>query len=304
MEFRQVNYFLAAAQTQNFRKAAEMCLVTQPALSRQIMALEKELGIQLFRRIQQHVELTPAGETFVAYAKEALEVLQEGEQKLTLWQQGLSGTVLIGCNHSLAAAFLPSLLATFRKDYPDIRLKAQIHNSDEIISLVERGMVDLGFIYDPALRSEMVTIKELFREPLHLFVATNHPLTQLDAQECTLERIVREPLLMLGETARLRKILERIFHQHGHAVQPVIEIESIEGLKELVRQGCGVTLMPETLFRSSHSSGGLTMLPIADVTETFMYALVYRRVGTLSIPARQFMNMVIETTSMPHQRRP
>lgn len=304
MEFRQVTYFLAAAQTQNFRKAAEMCLVTQPALSRQIIALEKELGIQLFQRIQQHVELTPAGEAFAEYAKEALEVLQEGEQKLTRWQQGLSGTVLIGCNHSLAAAFLPSLLATFRKDYPGIRLKAQVHNSDEIISLVERGMVDLGFIYDPALRSEMVTIKELFREPLHLFVATNHPLTQLDAQECTLKRIVKEPLLMLGETARLRKILERIFLQHGYVVQPAIEIESIEGLKELVRQSCGVTLMPETLFRSSHSSGGLTMLPIADVTETFMYALVYRRVGTLSIPARQFMNMVIETTSMSHHQRP
>ena len=113
MELRQLTYFLAAAQTQNFRKAAELCLVTQPALSRQIAALEKELGMALFRRVKQRVELTPAGQTFVEYAQDALEVLQRGEQELVRWQQGLSGSVLIGCNPSLSAAFLPSMLASF-----------------------------------------------------------------------------------------------------------------------------------------------------------------------------------------------
>ncbi len=92
MEFRQLSYFLAAASTQNFRQAAELSLVTQPALSRQIAALEKELGTPLFKRIKQHVELTPAGQAFVEYAKETLEILQQGEQEMARWQQGLSGT--------------------------------------------------------------------------------------------------------------------------------------------------------------------------------------------------------------------
>src|SRR5204862_6271555 len=113
MEFRQLTYFLAAAHTQNFRKASELCLVTQPALSRQITALEKELGTVLFNRIKQHVELTDAGQAFVAYAKQALEGLHHGEQELARWQKGSSGTVLIGCNQSLATAFLPPLLAAF-----------------------------------------------------------------------------------------------------------------------------------------------------------------------------------------------
>ncbi len=89
MEFRQLSYFLAAASTQNFRQAAELSLVTQPALSRQIAALEKELGTPLFKRIKQHVELTPAGHAFAAYAKETLEILQQGEQEMAHWQQGL-----------------------------------------------------------------------------------------------------------------------------------------------------------------------------------------------------------------------
>jgi LysR family transcriptional regulator, cyn operon transcriptional activator len=294
MEFRQLTYFLAAAQTQNFRKAAELCMVTQPALSRQIMILEKDLGIMLFRRVQQRVELTPAGRTFVEYAKNTLEVLQQGELELARWQQGVSGTVLIGCNHSLATTFLPPHLVTFRNRYPDVHLKVQVYHSDEVIALVERGIVDLGFIYDPDIRSNIVVIKELFHQPLQLLVPDNHPLVHVDIHERTLERILAEPLLMLGETARLRKVLDRVFLQRGLSLQPVIEIESLEGLKELVKQGCGITFIPPILLWPSQKQDGLTILPIADMTETFIFALVHRRIGTLSVPTRQFMNIVTD----------
>jgi LysR family transcriptional regulator, cyn operon transcriptional activator len=297
MELRQLTYFLAAAQTQNFRRAAEVCLVTQPALSRQIAALESELGIELFRRVKQRVELTPAGQTFVAYATNALEVLQQGEQELVRWQQGLGGSVLIGCNNSLAEAFLPSLLAVFRRNHADIQLKVMVHSSDEVIALVERGEVDLGFIYDPAMRSTLVGVKELFRQPLHLLTAVQHPLALMPFEERTLERILREPLILLGETARLRKVLERVFMQRGFAVKAAIEIASIEGLKELVKQECGVTFVPPALLWTHHANDGLALLPIADVKETFIFALVYRRAGSLSVPARLFMNTVVETTA-------
>jgi DNA-binding transcriptional LysR family regulator len=95
--------------------------------------------MSLFKRVKQRVELTPAGRAFVDYAKNALEVLQQGEQELVRWQQGQSGTILIGCNPSLAAAFLPAQLASFRRQYPDICLKVKVHPSDEVIALVERG---------------------------------------------------------------------------------------------------------------------------------------------------------------------
>lgn len=201
MEFRQLTYFLAAAQTQNFRKAADLCLVTQPALSRQIAALEHELGAELFRRVKQRVALTPAGEAFVEYAREALEVLQRGEQELARWQQGLEGTVMIGCNHSMAAWFLPPLLAAFRKQAPGVRLQIRVHNSEEIVILTERGEVDLGFIYDPAERSELIVIKELQRQPLHLLAPVQHPLVQAPLAERTLERVLAEPLLFSEKVA-------------------------------------------------------------------------------------------------------
>jgi DNA-binding transcriptional LysR family regulator len=294
MEFRQLTYFLAAAQTQNFRKAAELCLIAQPALSRQIASLEAELGVALFKRVKQRVILTPAGQEFASYARNALDLLQQGQQAMLRFQAGQSGTVLIGCNRSLATVFLPTILATFQQHYPHIHHRVLVHPTDAVVTMVEQGEVDLGLIFDPVVHSEIVLVKELFRQSLHLVVPAHHPLARVEKAELTLKHIVAEPLFLLGEASRLRKALERIFVQRGLSVHPTVEIDSVEGLKEMVKQGNGVTLMPPALVRSD---SGLVLLPVADLTEEFIFALVYRRFGTIAGPARQIINAILEAHS-------
>src|SRR5215472_6812447 len=171
MEFHQLTYFLAAAQTQNFRKAAELCLVAQSALSRQIAALEDELEVALFTRTKKRVILTPEGQEFARYVRNAMEQLQEGQQWLTKLHTGEHGMVRIGCIESLATALLPALFASFHQRFPHVRLKVRVDHTDELITQVEQGEVELGLILDPQLQSELLTIKELFRQPLHLLVS-------------------------------------------------------------------------------------------------------------------------------------
>jgi DNA-binding transcriptional LysR family regulator len=293
MEFRQLTCFLTAAQTQNFRKAAELCLIAQPALSRHIAALEAELGVALFARVRQRVVLTDAGREFALYAREALDTLQRGQQEMSKFQQGESGTVMLGSNQSLATAFLPRIFVTFHQRYPQILVCVRGANSNDVIALVERGEVDLGFVFDPRERSEMVTVRELFRQPLNLLVASHHPFAHLPASELTLERIIREPLFLLGQTLRLRQVLESIFIQRGLTVSPAVEIDSIEGLKELVKQGEGVTITLPALHLAPGDN--LFLRPIADLAEEFIFALVYRRLGALSPSARKFIAVVSET---------
>ena len=293
MEIRQLTCFLTAAQTQNFRKAAELCLIAQPALSRQIAALEAELGVELFARVKQRVVLTDAGREFAQYARNALDVLQQGQQEMSKFQVGQSGTVLLGSNQSLATAFLPRIFTVFHQQHPQILVRVRGANSSEVIALVERGEVDLGFVFDPRERSEMVTVKELFRQPLNLLVASHHPLAHAPLDTLTLERIIREPLFLLGESLRLRQVLERIFIQRGLPVHPAVEIDSIEGLKELVRQGNGVTITLPALHQRNDTN--LSLLPIADLAEEFIFALVYRRLGALAPAARKFIAVVAQT---------
>jgi DNA-binding transcriptional LysR family regulator len=292
MEFHQLTYFLAAAQTQNFRKAAELCVVAQSALSRQIAALEDELEVPLFTRKKKRVTLTPAGQEFALYVRNAMDQLQEGRQLLAELQTGQRGTLLIGCIESLATAFLPALFASFHRQYPHVRLKVRLNHTDELITLVEQGEVELGLILDPRLQSELLIIKELFRQPLHLLVSAQHPMAQIKASAVTLEQIAAEPLIVLDETSRMGQISKRIFAQRGLPLRPLVEIESVEGLKEMVRQGIGVTLTLPALMRPAQIGNDLALLPISDLTEEFVFALVYRRVGSISSVGREFINSI------------
>ncbi len=302
MEFYQLTYFLAAAQTQNFRKAAEVCFVAQSALSRQIAALEDELEVALFTRIKKRVSLTPAGQEFALYVRNAMDQLQEGQQFLTELQAGQRGTVRIGCIESLATAFLPALFASFHQHYPHIRLKVRVNHTDELTTFVEQGEVELGLILDPRLQSELLIVKELFRQPLHLLVSAQHPLAQMKAPAVTLEQITTEPFLLLDETSRMGQITTRIFAQRGLPLRPLVEIKSVEGLKEMVKQGVGVTLTLPALIRPSQIGSDLVLLPISDVAEEIIFALVYRRAGSISRAARELINTIIQRT-MPSSAR-
>jgi DNA-binding transcriptional LysR family regulator len=294
MEFYQLTYFLAAAQTQNFRRAAELCLVAQSALSRQIAALENELEVELFTRRKKRVTLTPAGQEFSLYVRNAMEQLQEGQQFLTELRAGQRGTILIGCIESLATALLPSLFASFHQRYPHIRLKVRVNHTDELITLVEQGEVELGLILDPKQQSELLIVKELFRQPLHLLVSAQHPLVQSKVPAVTLEQIITEPLLVLDETSRMGQITKRILAQRGLPIHPLVEIESVEGLKEMVRQGIGVTLTLPALIRPYQVGNDLILLPISGLTEEFIFALVYRRIGPISRAAREFISAIAQ----------
>lgn len=291
MEFHQLTYFLAAAQTQNFRKAAGLCLVAQSALSRQIAALEDELEVALFARNKKRVTLTLEGQQFALYVRNALEQLQEGQQFLTELKAGQRGTIRIGCIESLATSFLPALFASFHQQYPYIRLKVHVNHTNELITSVEQGEVELGLILDPRLESELLIVKELFRQPLHLLVSARHPLAQTKAP-VTLQHITTEPFLLLDETSRMGQITKRIFAQRGLPLHPLIEIESVEGLKEMVRLGTGVTLTLPALIRPAQIDKDLVLLPVVDLTEAFIFALVYRRVGPISRAAREFINAI------------
>ena len=304
MEFHQLNYFLAAAQTQNFRKAAELCIVAQSALSRQIAMLEDELEVALFTRIKKRVTLTEEGQEFALYVRNAMEQLQEGQLFLAELRAGQRGTIRIGCIESLSTAFLPALFASFHQQYPNIRLKVHVNHTDELITFVEQGEVELGLILDPRLQSELLVVKELFRQPLHLLVSAQHPLAQKKVPAVTLEQIMTEWLLLLDETSRMGQITKRIFAQRGLPIHPLVEIESVEGLKEMVRQGIGVTLTLPALIRPSQIGNDLVLLPITNLVEEFIFALVYRRVGTISRAAREFINTISQQTipSFPESR--
>ncbi len=296
MELRQLTYFLAAAQTQNFRKAAELCFVAQPALSRQIAALESELGLELFQRTRQRVILTLAGKEFALYARQALERLQQGQQAMAGILDAQEGTVLLGCIEPLATAFLASYIHMFRQLHPRIRLSIRVSRTDEVMNMVEQAEIDLGLIFHPTtVQREILVVQELFRQPLHVLLSETHPLLNEHRAGLALTQLLTEPLILPHPTSRLRRIIDQTLTQHGLHCQPTIEIDSMAGLQELVRQGCGITLLPTALLGEPPVLDKLALVPLQDLSEQFIFALVYRASGPISPAARQFINLLTST---------
>lgn len=302
MEIRQLTYFLAAVQTQNFRRASELCLVAQPALSRQIAALEAELGLELFKRVKQRVILTSAGQEFARYAREALERLQQGQQAMAGLLDGQAGTVQLGCIEPLATAFLPTFFRAFSQRYPHIRLSVRVSRTDDVLNMVEKHEVDLGLIFHPTSQREVLIVKELFRQPLQLLVHSGHAL--YGESEVSLSQIPSAALVLPRENSRLRRIIDQVLMQRGIAVQPLVEIDSLGGIIELVRQGCGITLLPAALLGRNASGEGVALLPLSDLPERFVFALVYQRAGSLAPSVLQFINMLTATSALQQPGMP
>jgi DNA-binding transcriptional LysR family regulator len=299
MELRKLTYFLAAAQTQNFNKAAELCSVAQPVLSRQIATLEAELGVELFKRAKKRVTLTPAGLEFSEYVKAALEKLQDGQQALSEVKNGERGTVFVGCVEPLAVNFLPPIFARLNKLYPGIRFQISVRGPDELVKLVEQGVLDFGLLGLPsgqAKATPVLVVQELYRDRLQLVIAPDHPLAQKDPQEIRLGDLSNEPLVLLREGFGVRRVTERIFTARGLKLQPVLEIDLIEGLKEYVKQGLGLTLLPTSLIRPDETGKELLVIPVSDLLEEFSFALIYRRIGSTSTTARSVIKAILATT--------
>ena len=291
MEFRQLTYFLTAAQTQNFRKAAEICMVAQSALSRQIAALEAELGLQLFRRADHRVSLTEAGQEFAVFARNALGQLQQGQQAMVELKEGARGTVTLGCVEALATSFLPAVYGRFNRLYPQIRLKVRVAGADQILQLVEEQHLDFGLTFDPTIRSELVEVRELFRQPFQVLASPAYHLAQYPS--VTLAQLADEPLVLFREGFGMRRVIERIFAQRGYPVQPLVEIDSIEALKEFVKQGVGISFITAALVRPNQLKEELRLIPISDLPEEFIFALVYRRFGPLPMAARALIEVIM-----------
>ncbi len=297
MEFRQLSYFLAAAQTENFRRAAELCLVAQSALSRQIAALENELGVSLFRRSEQRVTLTEAGHEFALYARNALDQLQKGQQAMVELTTGERGTISLGCVEALATTYLPSVFASFHRRYPSIGLQVSVGGADDLMHLVEGGKLEFGLIFDPPRHSELLSVHELFRQPIQVITPLDHPLARRN-EPVRLEQLRYEPLVTLSRGYGLRRIIEEVFARRGWTLQPSVEIGSIEALKEFVKEGVGVSFMPMALLRPDQPGRELAVLPCADLSDEFSFALIYRRFGTLSMAARGLIEAISQDTAV------
>ncbi len=287
LEWQQLEYFQRVANMQHFTKAAESLFISQPALSRAISRLEKELGVPLFERKGRTVQLNRYGKMFLEKVNLALQVIESGRQELKEVVSPDSGNISLSFLHTLGANLVPELIGEYRRSYPNVTFQLFQNTARELIEQLKAGDIDLCLTTVSELDPE-ISWQELFSEKLFVIVPHSHRLANRDG--VNLSEIAEEPFVGFKKGAGLRTITDQLCKQVGFTPKLTFEGQEVSTVAGLVSVGLGVGLIPE---RSGMESDHVCRLPVIDVECKRTIGIAWRKQTFLPKVVEQFQNFII-----------
>ena len=285
---RQLDAFLALAEQRSFTRAATLCHLSQPAFSALIRALEDDLGLRLFDRSTRHVDLTPEGKNFLESARriraEITSALAAVRSAATLQR----GRVAVALLPSLAAGWLPGVLAQYRTAHPGIEIDIADVLSEPCIDRVASGHADFALAAiradTPALQAE-----PFCSDDFYLVCPADHPLARR-RKAIAAQDLAAWPFIHLARTSSVRQYLEAALQPQ--AMHTLMEVEQLATVMGMVRAGLGISVVPAlTLFHFDQP--GLVTRPLSLPGLTRQIYLVRRRDESLSVAAQALYALVM-----------
>lgn len=296
IKLRQLQYFLAVADTLQFTRAAEKLFVTQPTLSHQIARLESHIGTPLFDRIGKAIRLTEAGRLFRTHAARAIKELEAGQTALAELEGLVRGTLTIGVIQSFSRTLLPPILGEFLSGYPNIRLRVEEMTAPTIEHRLAEGSLDLGIAFAPS-GMEDIEVEPILEERLLLVVGQNHPLA--NRRNVRLAELDRQPMALLGTDFSTRRLIDGYFAQAGVQADPVCETNSIEVMLGAVMQSRLATIIPENALSRNKTMKNIRVLFLRDPVPVRISALLWPRHSFRTVAARTFARMARDKMLTP-----
>jgi LysR family transcriptional regulator, regulator of the ytmI operon len=241
MEFRHLQTFQSIAQEGSFLKAAEKLQYAQSTITLHIQQLEAELGVKLFSRRGKRTELTVAGRTLIIHADRLLHRAANLQQTMTDLVAGEAGHLRIGSIEPVASVRLPAILVQFCQEHPKVRLTLEVGVTQSISQRVAAGSLDLAICSPPSANLDLI-FELLFHDPIALLIPATHPLATLD--EISASLLATERLILTEEHCPYRNIFEKALLAEDINPFAGIEVMSLEALKQMVRCGLGIGVMP------------------------------------------------------------
>jgi DNA-binding transcriptional LysR family regulator len=253
MDIRALRYFAAVAETGHMTRAAEQLGIQQPPLSLQIKALERELGVLLFRRHPRGVALTDAGRLFQAEALRMLQDMESMKQRMTRVAKGQAGTLAVGFTSSAAAhRFMPEALREFRRAYPDVELQLREDNAAELTEALAANRLHCGLLRVPVARPEGLLFETLLREPVLVAMPSDHRLARgrdKDSRPLPLAKLCEEGIILVRRPGApgLYADLLALCHAKGLRPRVVAEVDRMMTNLNLVAAGVGLSVVPASM---------------------------------------------------------
>ena len=277
MEIRVLKYFLLVAREENITKAANLLHLTQPTLSRQLMQLEEELGVQLFRRSKHRIILTEEGMLLRRRAEEIVALADKTRDDLQRRGEQLSGTVAVGSGELQSSRFLTQLLTAFQRENPLVSFSIYSGNSDNIKERIERGLLDIGLLQEPVDIAKYSFVRTPGREQWGVLVRED---SELASRKSVSPADLAAVPMILPEREIVQNELLNWFGPYAEGLRVTATGNLLYNLASLVRAG-GSSVLTLALDCSYE---GLRFLPLSPALESNT-VLVWKKAQTFSAAA-------------------
>lgn len=301
MRLEQLQAFLAIAETGNFQQAARQQGITQSTISRQIQALEADLGLALLHRVGQ-TRLTLGGERLLPRVRKILREWEEAIAELSNLKAGKQPELCVAAIHSVCAHYLPPVLQQFCQDYPAVQLRVTSLGSDRSLKVLKDGLVDLAIVMDNRLlttRPEMV-VDTLYEEPIQVLMGVDHSLARYQAVPW--RELAHCTQVVFKDGYGMQRLVQEQFKRQGITLKVALELNTLDAFRGVIRQGNLIALLPRGAILDAYGDPTLTVrsiaaLPsvsVADPPLTRQVVLVTTQDRLQIPPINHFRNLVLQ----------
>ncbi|WP_128893665.1 LysR family transcriptional regulator [Longirhabdus pacifica] len=285
MNINQLETFVAISKTMSFRKAGEALNLTQPAVSAQIKSLEDEFQTVLVDR-NQPVTLTESGDIFLEQAMNILQIVDELKEKIADLQQSPQGHIHLGTTTSIAMQILPRVLTYFQNQFPKIKTTIHSMTSEQIISSVEQGTIDIGIAFlfeeNPSFNSSI-----LYYDHFELVVSPQHPLASQTS--ISIGSLSDLPMIMLSQETAGRKFVDQILEKFSIRPHMLMELSSSEEVKRMVELNLGAAIISSSSITKELKMGTLKKIHINELNESHPVSVFFKSGRYLNSALKQFL---------------
>jgi len=243
---QQLRILKAVATEKNLTKAAEILYLSQPALSKQIKTLEKNLDILLINREKNKISLTESGKVLLEYSERILALCEESCRALIDLKNGDRGVLTVGASQTIGTYLMPGILALFSQNYPEINLKVQVNSTRIIAQSIRNRKIDIAVVGGDISNNlkKKLTINPFLSDELNLIISKSHPFAE--KKKINKEDLYCLDFITLNSSSTIKKFIDNILIQNQietKQLKTIIQLNSIEAIKTAVSLGLGAAFV-------------------------------------------------------------
>jgi LysR family transcriptional activator of glutamate synthase operon len=293
MEIKQVQYFLKVAEMGSYSAAVDELYISQSSLSKQILALEKELGFLLFDRSKRKIALTPAGETVLYHAREIYQAYQEMQAEVIQYKTTPSLSII--AIPVIAQYGIATYIAQFQKAYPNIQLTLEEREAAAILPALKNHQFDLAFLRDNYLDTSQYTALEVARDKMLVVLSGKHRFAARSS--LALAELVNENFIMFDKGTVVHELAVDACLNAGFEPRIFYASLRVESVLGMVASNSGIALMMEMVLKY-HQRSDVIAIPLHEKIESRIVVATLKR-KPVSKPTKLFMSFIKETLQPP-----